>query len=135
MAEATQPVRINPPARLSCFGAAPTPARAELVERPASWRTTRALLALGIGVGIAPLAAIVPPHLPWAAAALIGGGVIARNRWREHYTLLSLAGTCPRCAGTIEQQPQRRLAAVPTVTCGHCGETVLLEVDLTDTPS
>ncbi len=126
----TDDVRITPPARLACFGAAPTAARVELLARSASWRTTRALLAAGIGVGVTPLVAIIPPHIPWAAAALIGGGVVARNRWQELYTLVHISGLCPRCGGAIDQSPGKRLASKPSVLCGHCGETVLLEVDL-----
>lgn len=125
---------ISPPARLACFGAAPTPAKLDIVVRPASWRTTRALMAAGIGVGLAPLVAIIPPHVPWAAASLIGGGVIARNRLREHHTLMSIRGTCPRCEGEIEQEPARRLGAVQSIQCGNCGESVLLEVDLPAVP-
>ena len=123
-------VRIEPPARLACFGAEPTAARVVVILRDASWRTTRGLLALGIGVGLTPLVAIIPPHIPWAAATLIGGIVIARNRFREHRTLMSVQGTCPRCSGHIEQTPHRRLNRPHTVTCGECGESLLLECEI-----
>jgi len=126
----SESVIVTPPARLACFGAQPTPVRVELLERPFSWRITRALLAAGIGLGIAPLAAIIPPHIPWAGAALIGGGVIARGRWVEHYTLARIEGTCPRCGGEIEMTPGRRLKSPESITCGNCGETVLLEIDI-----
>ncbi len=126
----SESVCITPPARLACFGAQPTSVRVELLERPFSWRITRALLAAGIGLGIAPLAAIIPPHIPWAGAALIGGGVIARGRWVEHYTLARIEGTCPRCQGEIEMTPGRRLKSPESITCGNCGETVLLEIDI-----
>lgn len=128
--DTSEAICITPPARLACFGAPSTSARVELIARPFSWRLTRALLAGAIGLGLAPVVAILPPHLPWAGAALIGGGVIARGRWAEHYTLRRVSGTCPRCSGTIEVEPQRRLRTPQTVTCAHCGETVLLEVDL-----
>lgn len=123
-------VRLTPPARLACFGAESTPAKVELLERPFSWRMTRALLAAGIGLGLAPVAAIIPPHIPWAGAALIGGGVIARGRWIERYTLARLDGTCPHCGGQIEMTPGRRLREPESITCGSCGETVLLEVEV-----
>jgi len=123
-------VRITPPARLACFGAETTPASVELLERPFSWRMTRALLAAGIGLGLAPLVAILPPHVPWAGAALIGGGVIARGRWIERYTLARIEGPCPRCGGVIELTPGRRLKSPESVICSHCGETVMLEVDV-----
>ncbi|MHB1169252.1 MAG: hypothetical protein ACYC28_08220 [Longimicrobiales bacterium] len=126
----SESVCITPPARLACFGAQPTAARVELLERPFSWRVTRALIAAGIGLGIAPLAAIIPPHIPWAGAALIGGGVIARGRWVEHHTLARIEGTCPRCGGEIEMTPDRRLKSPESITCGNCGETVLLEIDI-----
>jgi hypothetical protein len=127
--DASDDVRSTPPASLSCFGADPAPARVVVIPRDASWRTTRGLLALGIGIGLTPLVAIVPPHVPWAAASLIGGIVIARNRFRERTTLLSVAGTCPRCGGAVAQEPRRRLQRPHTVTCSACGETLLLECD------
>lgn len=121
---------LSPPARLVCFGAPPSPAHVDLIARPASWRTTRGLLAVAIGVGLAPVAALVPPHLPWAAASLLGGVVIARNRFRETYTLRGVEGTCPRCAAPIHLAPGRRLKAPESVSCNGCGETLLLEVDV-----
>ena len=123
-------VHSEPPARLACFGAEPTPARVTLILRDAAWRTTRGLLALGIGFGLTPVVALVPPHVPWAAASLIGGILVARNRFREHATLLHIAGTCPRCRGALEQSPHKRLQRPHTVTCGACGESVLLECEL-----
>jgi|SRR5690606_4404312 len=126
----SESVRITPPARLAVFGAEATSATVELLERPFSWRMTRALLAAGIGLGLAPLVAVLPPHVPWAAASLIGGGVIARGRWIEHYTLARIDGNCPRCGGAIEMTPDRRLKSPESITCSHCGETVLLEVDV-----
>ena len=122
--------RLSPPARLVCFGAPPSPAHVDLIARPVSWRTTRGLLAVAIGVGLAPVAAIVPPHLPWAAASLLGGAVIARNRFREAYTLRGVTGTCPRCAAPVHLASRRRLKAPESVSCNGCGETLLLEVDL-----
>lgn len=126
----SESIHLTPPARLACFGADSTPATVELLERPFSWRMTRALLAAGIGLGLAPVAAIVPPHIPWAGAALIGGGVIARGRWIERYTLARIEGTCPRCNGAIEMTPARRLKDPESITCGNCGETVLVEVEI-----
>lgn len=130
MTESSNVVHSEPPSRLSCFGAEPTAAHVVLILRDASWRTTRGLMALGIGVGLTPVVAIIPPHIPWAAASLIGGIVIARNRFREHSTLLSVEGTCPRCSGKVEQTPHKRLQRPHTVTCGECGETLLLECDI-----
>ncbi|HEU5208523.1 MAG TPA: hypothetical protein VFU06_03845 [Longimicrobiales bacterium] len=126
----SESIHLTPPARLACFGADSTPATVELLERPFSWRMTRALLAAGIGLGLAPVAAIVPPHIPWAGAALIGGGVIARGRWIERYTLARIEGTCPRCSGAIKMTPARRLKDPESITCGNCGETVLVEVEI-----
>ena len=130
MTESSDVRSSEQPARLSCFGAESTPARVTLILRDASWRTTRGLLALGIGVGLTPVVALVPPHVPWAAASLIGGILVARNRFREHATLLRIVGTCPRCGTALDQALRKRLERPHTVTCDACGESVLLECEM-----
>lgn len=130
MNESSAVRRREQPARLACFGAESTPARVTLILRDVSWRTTRGLLALGIGLGLTPVVALVPPHVPWAAASLMGGILVARNRFREHATLLHVVGTCPRCRAALEQKSRKRLERPHTVTCGACGESVLLECEI-----
>jgi hypothetical protein len=110
------------------FGFAPTVAEIEAIARPVSWRATRALLAAGIGLGAAPVVAIVPPHLPWALGSLIGGAVIARKRATERYTLRSLDAKCPRCGEPLSTGPGR-LAATRALHCDKCGLDSILHVN------
>ena len=55
---------VHPPARLTLFGFAPTPATVSLVARTTSWRMARTARALGLTALVAPLAFLVPPHAP-----------------------------------------------------------------------
>lgn len=121
---------ISPPAALEVFGAPPQAAEVLLIVRSQSWRVTRGLLALGIGVGLTPVVAMLPPHLPWALASLIGGILIGRNRFRERLTLQSVTGICPRCEHPVDQRPERRLREQESVICQNCGESLRLEVSV-----
>jgi hypothetical protein len=87
------------------------------------------LLAAGIGLGIAPVVALVPPHVPWVLGSLIGGGVIAQRRWTEHYTLRTLEAKCPRCDAVVGSEPGR-LTPSRTVQCPSCRQLLMLHVDL-----
>lgn len=113
--------------QVEAFGFAPTEATIDAISRPASWRVTRALLALGIGIGVAPVAAIVPPHIPWAAGSVIAGAIIARRRATEHFTLRTFTAACPRCAGWLSTEPGR-LAATRSLQCKGCGLDSILHV-------
>jgi hypothetical protein len=120
--------RVNLKGRVEAFGFASTEAGIDAIARPASWRATRALLAAGIGIGVAPVVAIVPPHIPWALGSLIGGAVFARKRATEHFTLRSLTAKCPRCAGPLSTDAGR-LAATRQLHCDQCGLDSILHVD------
>ncbi len=119
--------RVNLKGRVEAFGFAPTVADIDAIARPASWRATRALLAAGIGLGAAPVVAIVPPHIPWALGSLIGGAVIARKRATEHFTLRSLDAKCPRCGEPLSTEPGR-LAGTRALHCDKCGLDSILHV-------
>lgn len=116
--------------RLDAFGFQPSRVQIDAIARSNSWRMTRALLAVGIGIGIAPVAALVPPHIPWVLAALIGGTVVAGRRLTEHFTLRSMAANCPRCGEPVTTEPGR-LTADRTVRCTACGQDLALTVELT----
>lgn len=115
--------------RLEAFGHAPSPVTLHAIARPVSWRATRALLAAGIGLGIAPVVALVPPHIPWVLGSLIGGGVIAQRRWTEHYTLRRLDAKCPCCDAIVGSEPGR-LTRSRAVQCPSCGQLLMLQADL-----
>ncbi|MGH7505755.1 MAG: hypothetical protein ACRELX_08890, partial [Longimicrobiales bacterium] len=59
--------------RLEAFGFADARADLVLIERPASWRMTRALLSLLIGWGLIPVVIFIPPHFPWVIGGFVGG--------------------------------------------------------------
>lgn len=121
--------RVNLKGRVEAFGFAPTEANIDAIARPVSWRATRALLAAGIGLGAAPVVAIVPPHIPWALGSLIGGAVIARKRATEHFTLRSLDAKCPRCGEPLSTEAGR-LTGTRALQCGKCGlDSILHLVD------
>ena len=119
----------TPPARFEAFGFQPTPARVRLAKRSASWRMTRALLSLFLGLGLAPVVALLPPHIPWAAGSIIAGCWFAWRFSRERVTLLSYDGTCPRCSGEVQAEPRAPLASSQGVHCGSCGQGLVLEIE------
>ncbi|MFW6201906.1 MAG: hypothetical protein ACOC8B_04965 [Gemmatimonadota bacterium] len=119
-----------PPARLTLFGFASTPAEATVIRRSTSWRWTRALLSFAIGLGAAPIVAVLPPHLPWALLSVVAGVVIGVRRLRERVTLRSLRGRCPKCERSQEIDEARRLRRPHPLNCRGCGQELLLEVEL-----
>lgn len=104
------------------FGHDPAHATVELLRRSRSWRTRRAVTAGGAGLLLAPFAALVPPHVPWALGVVGVAAWLARRRWREHATLLGVEGPCPRCGAALavaSPTPLRHPHRVPCETCHH----------------
>ncbi|HUH13212.1 MAG TPA: hypothetical protein VMK65_08885 [Longimicrobiales bacterium] len=123
---------LAPPARLTLFGFAATAARVRVAVRTRSWRVTRALF-IGLGtLGITPLVALVPPHLPWALLSAGAGGVLALRRLRERTTLLAMEGTCPRCGAAQALEAPVPLADGHRFPCQACHHELGLEVDLSE---
>lgn len=114
--------------RISAFGFDSTEASAEVIPRSSGWRMTRALLALAIGLGVAPVVFILPPHVPWALAAVASGAYFARRFATERRTLVRLEGRCPRCGSQIRVEKQTVLKDPHPLSCSGCGNDVLLEV-------
>lgn len=115
-------------ARLHLFGFPATEARAAVADRDLGWRLSRGAITLIAGVGLAALAGLVPPHLPWAAAGLLVTLILAFRRLRESRTLVRLEGTCPACGGPIAVTSATRLASPHAVHCPGCGRTIELAV-------
>lgn len=115
-------------ARLELFGFAPTPARAEVLERSTSWRATRGLLAAGIGVGAAPAVFFLPLHFPWPVLSVGIGFYIARSRWKEQSTLLSVSGSCPACGAGVRLEKPMRLKVPHVLHCGGCGRPLTMHL-------
>jgi hypothetical protein len=128
-----QQVAGHPPvdassARLRLFGYAPTEAAVVVEPRGLSWRLGRAALIAVAALGLATLAALVPPHVPWAAAVLLTGAVLAIRRLRERRTLVSLRGSCPGCGGALDLAKPARLRAAHRFPCAECGRILELAV-------
>lgn len=106
-------------ARLTLFGSASRPATLEVTPRPRAQRATRALLYTGFALLLAPLAAVVPPHVPWAIAVLGLGAWRARGEWRGEYELRAFEGACPRCGEKLKLDA--RYVTLPlAVPCYSC---------------
>jgi len=115
---------------LEAFGFASTETSVTVIARPASWRMTRAILTLLVAWGMAPLVFFIPPHFPWAIAALLGGVYFARRFSMERFTLVSLDGPCARCGTPVRQEPRTRLKRPHTLYCPACGQELLLRVEI-----
>lgn len=121
-------VKDSPEARFTLFGHPPTPVRIELLPRPLGWRIRRVVLALAVSLLLAPAVFVVPPHVPWALAALAGGIYFARRAWMERFTLEQLEGECPRCGGRIGSAGSERLRQPHTVPCDGCHHVCTLVI-------
>ena len=74
---------------------------------------------MAIFVVVAPFAAIFPPHAVWPIGALLTGGVLARKRYVERFTVRDLSGACPKCGETFAVKSGRLLVPHP-VPCPGC---------------
>lgn len=101
------------------FGFPPTPAALSVRRRPRSWRVGGAARTMVISAAIAPFAALVPPHAPWAIGALGTGMLLARRRLQERFTLERVEGTCPKCGVPLVVKAARLRRPHP-VSCDSC---------------
>ena len=127
---AETPLGVSVPARITLFGFDVVQADARIEERSTGWRARRAATALAAGLIIAPAAALVPPHAPWAVGALGIGLVTAIRRWAEKHTLHSLEGACPRCGDDISISRPIRLRHPHPTSCPSCRYELAISVDL-----
>ncbi len=125
------PARLEPfeaQAHVALFGFEPTTATLDLRPRARSWRVRGVVRILAITIVVAPAVAVIPPHAPWVLGVLAAGIILARRRWKEHFTLDAVHGTCPRCGGPLSASPGRLRAPHP-LSCDACGHEVSVEVD------
>jgi len=80
------------------FGFSDSSLHVSMIRRSRGWRVGGAARTFGIAVLVAPFVALMPPHAVWPIGALVTGGVIARRRLNERFTLVTVEGSCPRCA-------------------------------------
>lgn len=116
------------PARLVLFGYPAAPAQARVSRRATGSRAIRAGLAAGGTLLLTPVAALFPPHAPWAIAVLIGGGILTWRGWNTREVVASFHGDCPRCGHSLALPPGTRLRDGLAVSCGECGMEPLLKL-------
>jgi hypothetical protein len=113
--------------QIALFGYDPTPATIHLLPRSRSWRVGGSVRTMAIAVLVAPVMGIVPPHAPWIIGALAGGGLLARRRWTERFTVVGVEGTCPRCGAPIKAATGRLRSPHP-VSCEACNFEASIEI-------
>jgi len=114
-------------ARLVLFGFPASEALARIRPRSRNWRVRGSIQIMATFMAIAPLVALVPPHAPWPLGALGVGGILARRRWVERFTLVTLVASCPKCA-TPTVSKSTRLRSPHTITCEVCHHSSVLKV-------
>lgn len=105
------------------FSGETTEGRARVIERSARWRRTSAMREL-LWLVLAPVAFLVPPHVP--SVILVIGLALFRafGRMREHRTLVSLHGTCPKCGTEQDFTELGRMRRPHKVQCSSCRWTL-----------
>ena len=126
----SSPAGVSVPARITLFGFDDVAANARIEARSAGWRVRRTAIALAVGLLVAPLVALVPPHAPWALGALGIGLLTARRRWAEAHTLHFLEGSCPRCGEGITLSRPARLRHPHATSCPSCQYELSISVHL-----
>ena len=106
-------------AELTLFGFDSTPAPIRLTARTRAWRVGGAVRIFAIFLVLAPFAAIFPPHAVWPIGALAAGGLLARRRYIERFTLRESECLCPKCQKTLHLKPTRLRVPHP-VACDDC---------------
>lgn len=119
---------VAPPAQLTLRAHAAAPARVELLCNPAGRRALQSAAWLVLFWGAIPFLLWVPPHYPWAAAALISGAYLSYRSWTGRYTIRSFAGICPRCGSPLALGVDRTVDLPHTLTCFSCHFEPTLEV-------
>jgi hypothetical protein len=115
------------PARLVFMGGKATEGRARVVERSRAWRRSQVTKDLALLLLI-PVVVFIPPHFPWPIVVLAVAFLRAFNHSREHRTLLSLRGPCPKCGTEQEYRELGRMGNPHKVTCASCRWDVFVEV-------
>jgi hypothetical protein len=114
-------------AEVTIFGFDPEPVQAAIIPRGRTWRLGGAARTMGIFVVLAPVVAIVPPHAVWLMGALMTGAFLARKRYVERFTLVSVKGACPKCGRDITVKATR-LHTPHQLPCDGCHHGSLLRL-------
>ena len=114
-------------AAVTLFGFEPSTVRVVVTPRSRAWRVGGAARTMAIATVVAPVVAIFPPHAIWPIGALMTGGVLARRRYVERFTLVSAEGACPKCGADIVVK-STRLRVPHQIPCEGCNHESLLRL-------
>ena len=120
---------------IGLFGHDPSTARVTLFPRSLSWRTRRAVLYVLLGVAIAPVVALLPPHAVWLIGALTAGGVLAWRSFNTRWVVEHLDGSCPRCSAPVSLKKGTRFKQPHPISCVGCQHELALHVDAGQLPA
>jgi hypothetical protein len=119
---------------LTGFGAAPTPARVEVLTLSPVDRIKRAALIFGASLLAAAIAIPIPlVHFVLVPTALILGAVFALLRLRQREIFRSAGGRCPFCFTDQSFTVMGRFQLPKTLYCSSCQRQLRLE-ELTSEP-
>jgi hypothetical protein len=113
-------------AEATSFGDDPTTVSLQVLPRSTRWRAARAAPLLAGGLVLAPVAFILPPHVPWALGVAGTGAFLAHRKWRERRTLTGLDGPCPHCGTALTLAGDTALRSPHTHDCDACHHHVTL---------
>jgi hypothetical protein len=106
-------------AQVGLFGFPSKPVQVTLRARSRGWRVGGAARTLAVAVLVAPALAVVPPHAPWVIGVLVAGGVLAKRRLGEHFTVVGGEGVCPKCGAQLVVKAGRLRDPHP-LPCERC---------------
>lgn len=115
------------PARLVFMGGQSSEALARVVDRSARWRRAQVLKDLALLLLI-PVVVFIPPHFPWPIIVLAVAFIRVFGHMREHRTLLSLHGPCPKCGTVQDYRELGRMGNPHKVTCANCRWDLYVDV-------
>ena len=115
--------------RIGLFGFEPVAASVTLFPRSLSWRTRRAVLFGVLGVAIAPVVALLPPHAVWLIGAVATGAYLAWRSFNTRYSVVALDGRCPKCNASLTLKAGIRLREPHPISCQDCSHELALTID------
>lgn len=113
------PGTVEIPGRIVLFGFDPRAVTLRLLPRSRRWRLLGAGRTMAVALVLAPVAGLVPPHVPWILGVLGVGAFLARRRYEERFTVVGIDGSCPKCGAPLEV-PRGRLREPHPVPCERC---------------
>jgi hypothetical protein len=126
-AQTSAPGTFRTAAQIGLFGFQPKPLQVTLRARSRGWRVGGAARTFAVALLVAPALAVVPPHAPWVIGALVAGGVLAKRRLGERFTVVGGEGVCPKCGAQLVVKSGRLRDPHP-LPCESCHHESTLEL-------